>query len=68
MKYSNGDKVSIHSTSCTSLDGKFAEVVGVATYFGDGMGSIYILRIHNNFIKGWETFTLTESCFNSVVE
>ena len=66
--YKNGDKVVIHSTGSTELDGEICTVIGIAHQFPEG--SIYILSKTKEFFSkskgfdnGWSAMILSEACF-----
>ena len=61
MTYSNGQLVRIKNAA--ELSGKLAYVVGIATSFQPVIGSIYVLYPVDP-VGEWETFCLTEACFD----
>lgn len=63
MKLGNGTECMVHSTGSILIDNLKCVVVGVATYFGECGGNIYVVKpLDGRILLGYETFCLSDAC------
>lgn len=65
MKFKNGDKVEIHSTTDDNLDGITGEVKGISFNFPGSCAYIVLLDSRYSGYP-WDAISLTEHCLKKI--
>ena len=65
MKFINGDRAEIHSTSDSELDGITGTIIGVTGE--DPKMTVYIIQLDRRYPKSaWDALSITEHCLNKI--
>ena len=65
MKFSNGDRAEIHSTSVSELNGITGTILGVTAFHAEM--AFYIVKLDKRYPKSeWDAIALTEHCLNKI--
>lgn len=65
MKFSNGDRAEIHSTSDSEMDGIKGTIIGVTSEHPEM--TVYIIKLDNRYPKSdWDALSITEHCLNKL--